>query len=443
MRTQQRAFSGTSTDSFALAVKRNAHPLNTPKDLDPLMDRIGDARIVMLGEASHGTHEYYTWRSYITKRLITEKGFRFIAVEGDWPDCYKLNRYIKDYTSKNSAADVLQTFDRWPAWMWANWETAALAEWLKRHNSTELHDRKAGFYGLDMYSLWESMESILQYLEKTDPQALKLAQDAYRCFEPYREGEGRDYASAVRFVPILCENEVANLLAEIRRKMPNYDHDYEAAFSAEQNALIAVNAEGYYRSMLQGGAASWNARDRHMQETLERLLRFHGSKSKVIVWAHNTHIGDSRFTDMAIEGMQSIGELSRKAFRPDEVVLVGFGSYEGSVVAGNSWGDDMRIKDVPKGIHNSWEWCMHLAGPENKLLLMNDFADTPLAEEPVGHRAIGVVYNPQYEHYSNYVPSVIAKRYDAFLYLDQTQALHPMRNFPDSHQMPHTFPFGI
>lgn len=431
------------TDKAASYLQDKSHPLHGVADLNPLMERIGDARIVMLGEASHGTHEYYTWRSHISKRLIQEKGFNFIAVEGDWPDCYKVNRYIKNYTDIHHAPAVLKEFNRWPTWMWANWEIAALSHWLNQYNKGLPGHRKAGFYGLDVYSLWESMEAVMQYLAKVDPHTLKMARKAFECFEPYRGEEGFRYASALRLVPELCEMDVINLLAEIQRKMPTYDHDYEAAFSVEQNALVAVNAEGYYRAMLQGGGSSWNARDRHMEETLERLLEFHGPKSKAIIWAHNTHIGDASFTDMADAGMYNIGELARKRFGENDVVLVGFGSYEGTVIAGSEWGAKMEVKEVPKAKRDSFEFMLHLAGPENKLLLMNELNDNMLRDNYVGHRAIGVVYNPEYEHYGNYVPSILPRRYDAFLFIDKTHALYPLHIKPDGSQTPETYPFGV
>lgn len=308
------------------AIKELSYPLKSKADLKPLFDRIGDAQIVMLGEASHGTHEYYTWRAHITKQLILEKGFNFIAVEGDWPDCYRLNRFIKGYETNKSAVDVLHSFDRWPTWMWANWEIAALADWLQKHNAGLSASKKVGFYGLDVYSLWESMESIMRYLKKTDPMALKFAEEAYQCFEPYRKDEGTSYAKATQFVPGLCKNEVVELLQEIRRKIPTYDSDHENVFNAEQNALVAVNAEKYYRAMIEGGPHSWNVRDRHMADTLERLLQFNGPGSKAIVWEHNTHIGDARATDMVDEGMFNVGEVARIMHHEKGVVLVGFGS---------------------------------------------------------------------------------------------------------------------
>jgi len=427
------------------AIKQWNYPLQSKADLQPLFDRIGDARVVMLGEASHGTHEYYTWRTHISKRLIEEKGFKFIAVEGDWPDCYRLNRFVKGYDAGNkSAFKVLHAFNRWPTWMWANWEIVALANWLLEHNLGLPANKKAGFYGLDVYSLWESMESIMQYLKKTDPMALKVAEEVYHCFEPYRKDEGSSYARASQFVPELCQNEVVGLLKEIQRKLPTYNTDYENVFSAGQNAWVTVNAEKYYRAMIAGGPHSWNVRDRHMADTLERLLKFHGENSKVIVWEHNTHVGDARATDMVDEGMFNIGELARMQHHEKGVVLVGFGSYKGSVMAGRSWGAGMQAMEMPEARKGSWEYLLHKAGKENKLLLMDDFASNDMfMENHLGHRAIGVVYNPQYEQYGNYVPSILPLRYDAFIYLDETKALNPLHIKPDGHQVPETYPFGV
>ena len=246
----------------------------------------------MLGEASHGTHEYYQWRTYITRRLIEEKAFDFVAIEGDWPDAYRLNRLAKgyDFYSK-SAFQVLHAFERWPTWMWANWEIMALIDWIKQHNRQLPANRKAGFYGLDVYSLWESMNSIMEYLKETDQAALEVARKAFHCFEPYSHDEGRAYAKSTLLVPEACQRQVVQLLKEIQRKLPQYNTDHENVFNAEQNALVMVNAEQYYRSMVKGGPHSWNLRERHMADTLGRLLTFHGDNSKAIVWAHNNACG--------------------------------------------------------------------------------------------------------------------------------------------------------
>jgi erythromycin esterase-like protein len=425
------------------SIRESSYPLKNKNDLSPLFDRIGDARIVMLGEASHGTHEFYTWRSFITQKLIVEKEFDFIAVEGDWPDCYRLNRYIKNYPNagKNSR-EVLHQVHRWPTWMWANWEIVALAEWLYKFNSSLARNTKIGFYGLDVYSLWDSMEAIMNYLQKVDPKALKKAEEAFQCFEPYRRDEGQSYARATQFVPEICENEVINLLKEIQTRIPQYDGDYENVFSTEQNAFIAVNAEKYYRAMVKGGPHSWNVRDRHMADTLERLLQLHGDDSKAIVWEHNTHIGDARATDMAAEGMFNIGELARLQHHEKGVVLVGFGTYTGEVMAARSWGAEMEQLHVPEAKKSSWEYLLHQAGGENKLLIMDDFMNDIFMENHFGHRAIGVVYNPEYEKYGNYVPSILPLRYDAFIFLDKTSALHPLHIVPAGHLVPETYPFG-
>jgi erythromycin esterase-like protein len=272
---------------------------------------------------------------------------------------------------------------------------------------------------------------------------MKIAEEAWRCFEPYKTEEGHSYARALQFVPELCETEVVDLLREVQQKLPQYNSDFENVFSAEQNALVAVNAEKYYRAMIMGGPHSWNVRDRHMAETLDRLLNFHGSRSKAIVWEHNTHIGDARATDMTAEGMFNIGELARAEHHEKGVVLVGFGTYRGTVMAGRIWGAPMRTVEVPPARKDSWEYLLHQAGSENKLLLMDDFTRDIWLENHVDHRAIGVVYNPEYEKYGNYVPTILPLRYDAFIYLDQTRALHPLHIQPDGHQMPETYPFGV
>jgi erythromycin esterase len=439
----QRKKAGSFESGAVRYIKEHVQPLASKADLDPLMERIGNAKIVMLGEASHGTHEYYTWRTLISKRLIEEKHFNFIAVEGDWPDAYQLNRYIKNYSeTESSAADVLKTFDRWPVWMWGNWEVVALAEWLKRYNETKA-DNPVGFYGLDVYSLWDSLVSILQYLEKTDPSALPAAEKAFRCFEPYKTDDGSAYTYSSSLIPGPCEEDVLKLLQDIQLRIPHHPDDFENAFSAEQNAYIAVNAERYYRSMIKGMTESWNVRDSHMFESLLRLLEFHGEGSKAIIWEHNTHIGDARASDMADEGMFNIGELARKHFPAEEVVLVGFGSYEGTVVASYKWGGEMKKIEMPPATKDSWESLLHQASAGNKLLMMDDFKHPLFLQHRIGHRAIGVVYEPAFERYGNYVPSILPERYDAFLFLNSTSALHPLHLHPKGNEMPDTFPFGV
>jgi erythromycin esterase len=419
-----------------------SYPLKGATDLGPLLDRVGDAQHVLLGEASHGTHEYYTWRSSITKRLILEKNFNFIAVEGDWPDCYRINRYIKGYSDQDKEPiELLQSFDRWPTWMWANWEIAALISWLKDHNKHLPVNKKIGFYGLDVYSLWESMEVLVKYLETTDKTAAELAKKALRCFEPFGE-EGQLYARANYSLPELCRKPVIDLLREITSKTPIYDHDPEAALNTEQNAHIAVNAEEYYRTMISFDDNTWNLRDTHMVETLNRLLDFHGKGAKSIVWEHNTHIGDARFTDMKRAGMINVGQLVREQLGQDNVVLVGFGSYGGTVIAGKEWGAEMEEMRVPDARTGSIEAQLHHEAANDRLLIFDPQNKEDRFNRMLSHRAIGVVYHPDLEKHGNYVPTILSSRYDAFVYLDKTQALHPLHLQPDGHKTPETFPFN-
>lgn len=434
----------TGSSILHSTVIENSVELRTQDDLDYLIERIGDARFVLLGEASHGTHEYYTLRAQISKQLIEKKGFSFIAVEGDWPDCYRVNRYIKNYPgSGKSAWEVLQAFNRWPTWMWANWEVVALVKWMKQHNDKRPLNDRVGFYGLDVYSLWESLEAILNYLKKVDRQAFDTAIRAFNCFEPYAAEEGQSYARASMLVPVSCEREVVNLLKEIRSKITQYNTDHEAVLSAEQNAVVAVNAEKYYRTMVKGGPDSWNIRDRHMMDTLNHLMQFHGSHSKGIIWEHNTHIGDARATDMASEGMVNVGQLVREQHGESSTFSVGFGSYNGTVIAGRSWGDVMREMPVPDAVSGSWEQLIHQCGAVDRIIIMNEEMKKLFGQNALGHRAIGVVYHPERERYGNYVPSIMPLRYDAFIYLDKTRALHPLHVTEDPHQAPETYPFGV
>jgi len=324
--------------------------------------------------------------------------------------------------------------------MWANWEVAALAEWLRQYN--QAHNQKVGFYGLDVYSLWESMRAIIDYLEQTDPDAASVARQAYMCFEPYGE-DVQAYAWSTSLVPQTCEDEVIDLLMEIQRKAPQFPEEAEEAFNAVQNAMVTVNAERYYRTMVRGGSDSWNLRDHHMVATLEQLMKHHGDRAKAIVWAHNTHIGDARATDMAAAGMVNVGQLVREQQIDHGVVLVGFGSHHGSVIAGQEWGAPMEKMRVSEARENSWEDLLSRAGSMNKLLILEDARRLDEFFESRGHRAIGVVYHPGRERYGNYVPTILPYRYDAFLYIHETQALHPLHVPADPGRPPETYPWGI
>jgi erythromycin esterase-like protein len=433
-------------DALATAIGERATKLHDSASLDPLMERIGDARYVLIGEASHGTSDFYRWRAELSKRLIVEKGFSFVGVEGDWPDCYRVNRHVKGLPdSGTNAYEVLHAFDRWPTWMWANREVVEFITWLRAHNERLLSERRVGFYGLDVYSLWESMAEVVRYLERIDPEAAREARQAYRCFEPYAE-DVQQYARATALVPTSCEDEAVAILSALRRKAPEYAADgREDYFNAEQNAFVARGAELYYRTMVRGGPTSWNVRDHHMVDTLDRLMRHHGALGKAIMWAHNTHVGDARFTDMARAGMVNVGQLVRQTHEQDGVVLVGFGTHRGTVIAADEWGLPMQRMRVPDARADSYEGPMHQSGPRNFLLIFDgtDDGGIPGLDEIRGHRAIGVVYNPAIEHWGNYVPTLLARRYDAFLFFDETEALDPL-HMPVhmGAEAPETYPSG-
>jgi erythromycin esterase len=447
LRRREREETGLVSD-----LRRAALRLESTDDLDPLMEQIGDARFVLLGEATHGTSDFYTWRTQISKRLIAEKGFSFIAVEGDWPDCYRVNRFVKGMpTADASAQDALHAFTRWPTWMWANREVVELAEWLRAHNDARPPAKQVGFYGLDVYSLWESMAAVIEYLERVDPDAANAARRAYACFDPYGE-DVQEYARATVMVPASCEDEVVTMLRALRAKAPDSpDDSLDGYFSAEQNALVAQNAERYYRTMVRGGATSWNVRDNHMVDTLERLMAHHGGASKAIVWEHNTHIGDARFTDMTRQGMVNVGQLVREAHGEgpadrDGVVLVGFGTRAGMVIAGSEWGAKMQRMRMPNARVGSWEDLLHRALDGDGLLIFdgNDDGGIEGLDAVMDHRAIGVVYNPRAERWGNYVPTLIPRRYDAFLFIDESSALDPLHMpVATEAEVPDTYPTGM
>lgn len=406
-------------------IKKQAVPLNSTDDLDVLIEAIGDKKYVLLGEATHGTSEFYKLRMELSRKLIETKGFSFIAVEGDWPSCYEVNRYVKQYKdAKPNARAVMEGFNRWPTWMWANEEVGELMDWLKKHNEDKSMAQRVGFYGLDVYSLWESLEEIERYLhEKGTPEQLALARKAFECFDSY-DKEGQNYGVSAAFYGESCKDDVVKLLKELHVKRVRYDEDSEAALSAEINALVAVNAEDYYSTMVKHDAESWNVRDRHMVEALRRLAIHHGSDAKVIVWEHNTHIGDARATDMLNDDMINVGQLVREAHGEADVCAIGFGTYRGTVIAAKSWGAPMATMQVPAAQQGSWEELMHRAGAYDQILLLSK-EDPLLGHEVLGHRAIGVVYRPTAER-GNYVPSVMARRYDAFVHVDESHALRPL-----------------
>jgi erythromycin esterase len=406
----------------------DALPLRDEADLDPLLERVGDARYLLIGEASHGTHEYYAWRAVLTRRLLQEKDFSFVAVEGDWPDCHAVSCSVTLAAGvPEDPEHVLRDFDRWPTWMWANTDVAGFARWLRGFNSSRPVDTRVGFYGLDVYSLWDSLRATLDYLREHQPEHVDAAMDAFRCFEPYAE-DPQSYALATRLVPSGCESEVVDLLKELRAGVStDGGPPRDARFNAEQNALSAAGAEAYYRAMVRGGPESWNVRDRHMVATLDRLVDHHGDGAKAVVWEHNTHVGDARWTDMADAGMVNVGQLVREAHAQEGVVLVGFGSHRGTVVASDHWGGSTQRMTLPPAREGTTEALLHdeLGDGSAALFVFGD--DPPdWAADSRGHRAVGVVYNPRAERWGNYVPTVLGRRYDAFCWFDQTSGLTPL-----------------
>ena len=398
-----------------------ATPLRDAGDLDPLLDRIGDARYVLLGEASHGTSEYYRWRTAITQRLVAEKGFSFVAVEGDWPDCFAVNRWVKGQAHQDldARAVLCAAFERWPTWMWRNEEVADLATWLRE---TNMAGANVGFYGLDVYSLWESLRRVMAYVGERRPDAYEAAVRAAECFAPYRE-DPQSYAWATRLVPSSCEDEVVDLLCEVRATPAA--GDAEGELDALQNAEVLAGAERYYRAMVRADGGSWNVRDCHMADTLDRLMAHHGPGAKCVVWEHNTHVGDARATDMALAGMVNVGQVVRERHLPEGVVLVGFAGHRGTVVAGDAWGAPMRVMAAPPAPTGTHEDLIARVAPEPSLLVFGDDRDGAWLSSRRGHRAIGVVYDPARDH-RNWVPTVMGRRYDALVSFAETTALHPL-----------------
>lgn len=407
------------------AINEHSIPLQNQTDVSLLLNEIADETYVLLGESSHGTSEFYQIRSELSKRLITEKSFTFIAVEGDWPACMQINRYIKGYDKHiKSARDALKKFNRWPTWMWANEEMLDLIDWLKEYNSKQPENKKVGFYGIDIYSLWESMDEIIHHLEKSNSQMLNAAKEAFACFEPFNRRPEK-YGVAAAFYGDTCHEEAIRLLTELSFNKHEFVNKEEDSLNVEINGLITANAENYYRTMVTDDNGSWNIRDKHMVQVIEIISQFYGEHAKGIIWEHNTHVGDARATDMADEGIVNVGQIMREQFGEEELYIVGFGTNYGTVIAADQWGVNYERMDVPKAKSRSWEDLMGKAGSFDKLLIFNQ-KNRELFSETIGHRAIGVVYNPNYEHLGNYVPSSMSNRYDAFIYIHQTNALTPL-----------------
>lgn len=427
-------------EKVVFEMEQKAHKIQNEHSWDELIKTLSNSRVVMLGESTHGTQEFYNIRRAISERLIQEHGFKFIAVEGDWPDCQKLNDYIR-FDKGSSAQQIMKEFHRWPTWMWANDETSTLIEWMKNY--------RTGFYGLDVYSLFESMDLVIDFAKKVDPELAAAVQERYACFDPFERDE-KSYAQHLVKFPEGCRHDVMSALRKtLRLRLEDLSITDPELFNAQQNARIVAHAEHYYRAMLFGGPESWNVRDQHMIETLDLLLKKEGPQSKCIVWAHNSHIGDYHATEMASEGYINLGGLARERFGIDQVALVGFGTYEGKVFAGPSWEGKGASVDLPPARTSSFEYFCHKVAEDlrtKRFYLIFDSEDRQgcLGRRSYGHRAVGVVYQPEFEKKGhNYVKTIPAKRYDAFVFVDKTSALIPLPTKTSHLDLPETWPGGL
>lgn len=442
----------TTMTKLSQAVRESAHLLTgATQDYEPLMEQIGDARFVLIGEASHGTHEFYQQRAEMTKRLIQEKGFTTVAIEADWPDAYRVNRYVRGMSDDPTPAEALGGFQRFPSWMWRNTDVVDFVNWLRQYNDALAQDgTKVGFYGLDLYSLNASIEAVLKYLEKVDPEAAKRARYRYSCFENFAE-DTQSYGYAASFgLTESCQKEAINQLLELQRQTAEYGkQDSEGAqeefFYAEQNARLVKNAEEYYRSMFRGRISSWNLRDRHMAETLDQLVEHfdqQGKPTKVVVWEHNSHLGDARATDMGAAGEFNVGQLVRQRYDKD-AVLIGFSTYTGTVTAASDWGGPTELKRVRPALPESYEALFHEIGLSRFLLNLrkDDQAVQGLRSQRL-ERAIGVIYLPQSERISHYFYARLPEQFDAVIHIDDTRAVEPLdrSSYWEGGEAPETYP---
>jgi erythromycin esterase-like protein len=427
-------------------VAKCAIPLTgSDRDFDALIERIGDARFVLIGEASHGTHEFYDIRARITRRLFAERSFHAVAVEADWPDAYRVNRYVHRRGTDRSAEEALAGFDRFPRWMWRNTVVADFAAWLRDFNAG---DRlPCGFYGLDLYSLTTSRQAVIRYLEQVDPEAGRRARERYSCFDTYGDPQSYGYSAAFDMSES-CRDEAVQQLVDLRSRSWDYmaRDGYVAEdefFQAEQNARLVKNAEEYYRTMFDRRTSSWNLRDRHMADTLNSLaahLDRRAGRSKIVVWAHNSHLGDARATDMAARGELNLGQLTRESF-PGDTFLIGFSTYTGTVMAADAWDGEGRVKKVRPAMSGSYEEFLHKARSGDYYLILRK----NLLHERMLERAIGVIYRPETERWSHYFESRIADQFDAVIHVDRTRALTTLPESAESpvEEVPETFPSGV
>jgi erythromycin esterase-like protein len=430
-------------------VREIAQPLSGGiNDYDGLLKLIGDARFVLLGEATHGTHEFYFERAAITKRLIAEKGFSVLAIEADWPDSARVHRYVRGTTVDTDANEALSGFRRFPIWMWRNTVMVEFVEWLRGFNK-DLDSKRApvGFYGMDLYSLHASIEAVLKYLEQIDPDSAKRARARYSCFDHFsHKPQEYGYATTVGAAEP-CEEEVVELQSKAAEFLSrNGEVAAEELFFAEQNARLVKNAEQYYRSMFRGRASSWNLRDRHMVETIENLVaHLDGSRQpKAVVWAHNSHLGDARATEMSHYGEVNVGQLMRERFG-NETVLIGFSTHHGTVTAASDWGAPTERKNVRPTLRGSYEELFHETGLPRFWIDLRGAGQIGALQKRRIERAIGVIYRPETERLSHYFHARLPEQFDAIIHIDETHAVEPLEQSSvwDAGELPETYPFKV
>ena len=429
-------------------------------DYDALLELVGDARLVLIGEASHGTQEFYAERAAITRRLITEKDFGGVCIEGDWPDAYRVDCYVKGDGTDASAEQALQGFQRFPTWMWRNHIVCDFVEWLRARNEACTGLRRAGFYGLDLYSMFSSIEAVLAYLRRVDPDAAERARHRYACFEHFGGDSQRYGYVAAAETAEACEQEAVRQLVDIRAHALDYvSRDGRRAlddfFSAEQNARLVQDADHYYSSMFRGRVSSWNLRDRHMADTMEAIARHlnaSGRSDKLVVWAHNSHLGDARFTDMARRRELNLGQLARERHGHEVVRLIGFSTNTGTVTAAHDWDEPGMRRRVRRALPDSFEHLFaetaaSYSAPNFWIPLRGETPVARLLEQPRLQRAIGVIYRTETERQSHYYDVALSRQFDAMIHLDETTALRGLEPGVEWHrdidEPPETFPTGM
>ncbi|HET6568318.1 MAG TPA: erythromycin esterase family protein [Rhodothermales bacterium] len=438
-----RAYRGPA--ELAALIGQTAEPFDAIEtaSLDALLDRIGDARVVLIGEASHGTSEFYQMRAQITRALIERNGFTIVSAEADWPDAEHIDEYVRGRAGKGERA--WQAFDRFPSWMWRNMEVLEFIEWLRAYNENVDDERQAGFYGLDMYSMYTSIHEVLKYLGKVDPQLEQSARERYSCLLPFQADPALYGHAVISEHHRDCEAEAVEMLQDLlKERMRLSQQDGGRYFDAQQNAAVVKSAEEYYRIMYYGSPESWNLRDRHMFETLKAVLKFRGANSKAVVWAHNSHVGNAAATQMYARGEINIGYLSREEFG-EGVYDIGFGTHTGTVAAATSWGGSVEFKQVRPSHRRSYERLCHDSGVPKFFLPLRQTADPNLRHElmdPRLERAIGVIYRPETELQSHYFGAVLPQQFDEYVWFDETEAVRPL-GLSTAPTLPERHPFAL